>query len=293
MTLGLRGEGWTDGTLSWGPRARTSLRVSRSAEVFATTGVYHQHVATGVEGTEDTVGEPLFLLSKPASAWTTTLGGQMDVSATYQLWVEAYYRRLSDVARIRTDLPSSETGVAFRNESGRAVGVDVRVEKSRGWLTGQVAYSYLRTHVKTARATTPADWSVPHSLQALAGVRIGPHWQLGLAGSVRSGVPYTPVVGRYVRLSPDLATYEPAFIDGEPNSQRLPPYRRVDVSLRRQYLTSWGTWTLYVQAVNIFNTKNSLRVDWNDYYRFGTTNEARGVQGSLPTIPTVGVEFTF
>ena len=298
VDAGLRTTRWI-GTGGWhvAPRVCLSTQLTASVEVFASTGRYLQFVATGTEGEEDSAGAPLFLLDAPMTAWTTTVGTSVQLGSAYRLWAEGYGRTFSDLARIEDRTGGAASGpqrsIPLVEKSGRSAGIDLRIEKTEGWLTGQLSYSFLWSRIDENGEDLPSDWSTPHTVQGMLGFHLGQAWLVTVAGTVRSGLPYTPVRGRYYAVdAQNLRQYETTFIDGPANSARFPAYRRFDVSVRRMYRTDWGAWTLYVQALNVFNTRNSLRVDWRQYYRFGYA-DSKEVTSSLPVVPSVGVELQF
>lgn len=279
-----------DGALS--PRLGLSYRLNEAVHLTAGAGRYLQHVAEGREGVEFTISEPIFLLERPQQAWTYTLGAEVSFGPAYRLTAEAYYRDFDRVARLQ------EGGLSFPDfgrGTGAAYGLDLFLKKSRGWLTYQLGYSFLRTRVEYGGEHYPPAWSLPHTLQGLLGARLGP-WRIGLAGTFRSGLPYTPVLGQFVGVQRNdrggrHRRLDILYIPGPRNSERLPVYTRVDLSLRRTYQNQWFTWDLYVQAINLFNSTNALRVDLPRYYSYGRGGQA--VARSLPVIPSVGVELIF
>ena len=289
------------------PRMDASYRVGEDVRLTASAGRYAQFVAEGTEGVALTVGEPLFLLRRPQRAWTYafgvtgTLGG-----GTYRLSAEAYYRSFREIARLEEDIEVSFP--RFDLGTGRAFGLDVFLRKQHGWLTYQLGYSFLRArtdpgedgsgvgNVFPSGESYPPSWSAPHTLQGLLGVKVGRYWKFSLAGTFRSGLPYTPVVGRFRGLGEDPGDLGTRFIPGERNSARLNPYTRVDVSARRTYQSKWFDWTLYVQVMNLFSAANELRRDSGQQYYGDTRMESVGARfpvSSLPIIPSVGAELTF
>ena len=289
------------------PRLDASYRVGGGdVRLTASAGRYAQFVAEGTEGVALTVGEPLFLLRRPQRAWTYafgvtgTLGG-----GTYHLSAEAYYRSFREIARLEEDIEASFPRFALG--TGRAFGLDIFLRKRRGWLTYQLGYSFLRARtdpgenasgegVFPSEENYPPSWSTPHTVQGLLGVKVGQYWKFSIAGTFRSGLPYTPVVGRFRGLGEDPGDLGTRFIPGRRNSARLNPYTRLDVSARRTYQNEWFDWTLYVQVMNVFSAANELRRDADQQYygdtRMGSVG-ARFPVSSLPIIPSVGAELTF
>jgi hypothetical protein len=293
---GLRIDGvWQDEAV-FQPRVRATVQATSALRIHASTGRYAQFAATGYEGQEFNVAEPLLPLDRPTTAWTTTAGVSADLGPRYQVRATTYARTMDRFPRLREATPSASEGLPFRYGTATAYGLDLMAEKSRGWITGQLSYSfgYVRTELSDERF--PPSWSLPHSLRAMLGLQLG-QWTLHTSGLVRSGLPYTPSRGRIRDLDPRGNDIQgDRHLLGARNSERVPPYARVDLALRRTYQAQWFDWTLYVQALNLLNRRNILRINPRELYAHGlqnTSGQQQGAQRSLPIIPTVGVEFSF
>ncbi len=276
------------------PRLDASYRVSEAVTLTAGAGRYAQFMAEGAEGIEFTVGEPLFLLRRPQHAWTYALGTITTFDGgAYRLSTETYYRSFSEIARLKGELGTPFPTFTFGE--GTAFGLDVFLQKQRGWLTYQLSYSFLHARMDLGEGAYSPGWGVPHTVQGLLGLKLGHYWKFTLAGTFRSGLPYTPVVGKFIGPGTENANeFDLHYIPGERNSVRFPPYTRLDVALRRTYRSRWFTWTLSVQIMNLLNQGNELRLDPQRYYRYLPAGaERHGLATSLPIIPSVGVELTF
>lgn len=292
------------------PRGNVAWKVSDRWTLTASAGRYAQYVAEGAEGRELSVQQPTFLLDQPQTAWSVGTGAVWSPSPQYRLEVEVYGRHFERFSRLGTDVAAREKdtftpGVArsvgnfpaFTPGTGRAFGVDLFLQKMRGWITGQLAYSFTQARVDFGSGPYPPDWSIPHSLNGLLGVGVGP-WRVGVAGTLRSGAPYTPIRARFYGPTADARTdLDEQFLLGDANSERFPFYGRVDLSLRRTYTAKHFDWTLYLQVLNLFNSSNPQRLDLPRYYTVGIEQPGRdnpsGVTLSLPTVPSAGIEFTF
>lgn len=274
------------------PRLQLSFQATEDLTWTATAGVYTQHVAVGEEGRERTVDEPTFLLRTPQVARTSTLGAVWDGMSGVRLGFTGYLRGYEDVARLVDG--RNATYPQFQRRAGRTWGIDVFARKSTGWLTGQLSYSYTNTRLKADASAFSPDWSVPHTVQGLVGVQLGNHWKLQVAGTWRSGLPFTPLKGSFRAPVFDASQLDERFVEAARNSARLPAYARTDVSLRRTYQADAFDWTLYVQVLNVFNRTNPQRVDDPRLlYRSERPGLPSGVAGSLPIVPSLGVEFQF
>ncbi|MFB6271778.1 MAG: carboxypeptidase-like regulatory domain-containing protein [Salinibacter sp.] len=292
---GLRVDGLYGGAAVWQPRLRATMEVSSGLRLHASAGRYAQFVATGYEGQEFNVTEPLLPLDRPTTAWTYTTGVTADLGETYRVRATAYARTMDHFPRLRKGVSPNAAGLPFRYGTLRAYGLDLLFEKSQGWITGQLAYSFGHVRTEFGGKRVPPSWSLPHTLEATFGLRMG-QWRVQASGTLHSGLPYTPAVGRISGTDQVTGGLTDRYLRGARNSERLPLYARMDLALRRTYHAEWFDWTLYVQALNVLNRRNVLRITPSELYTAGlgqTRGEQAGVQRSLPIVPTVGVEFNF
>jgi hypothetical protein len=96
----------------------------------------------------------------------------------------------------------------------------------------------------------PAPWAVPHSVSLIVDRACG-NWKVSLAGRWAMGRAFTPIIGCTRGASGENPVY------GEPNSERLPSFRRVDCTLTRMWEIS-ERWTAvsYLAGFNLFGWKN-------------------------------------
>ena len=280
----------------WQPRLRATIEATSALRLHASAGRYGQYMATGYEGKEFNVAEPLLPLDRPTTAWTYTAGLTADLGDTYRVRAVGYARTMDRFPRLRREPAAAEGALPFRYGTARAYGIDLLAEKSRGWITGQLAYSFGHVRTEFDGDRFPPSWSIPHSLRATLGLRIG-KWTIQSTGNVHSGLPFTPAIARISGIEQPTGGLRDRYLFGEKNSERLSPYARLDLALRRTYTAEWFNWTLYVQALNVLNRRNVLRLNPGEFYDYGIDatdgGEQQGTQRSLPIVPTVGVEFRF
>jgi len=297
LRSGLRVDALGTEVVVWQPRLRATVEATSALRLHAGAGRYAQLVATGYEGQEFNVAEPLLPLDRPTTAWTYTAGLTADLGEAYRMRAVAYARTMDRFPRLREQAPAATGGLPFRYGTATAYGLDLLVEKSRGWVTGQLAYSFGRVRTEFGGNRFPPSWSIPHSLRATLGLQLG-KWRIQTSTNVHSGLPYTPARGRIQGIDQVTGGFRDRYLFGDKHSERLPLYARVDLALRRTYRAEWFDWTLYVQALNVLNRRNILRLDAGEFYTaYGVVGssggEQQGAQRSLPIVPTVGVEFTF
>jgi hypothetical protein len=126
------------------------------------------------------------------------------------------------------------------------------------------------------------------------------HWNFG------SGLPFTRPVAQHFswRHHPIFGGAEPfrfgfgdgedadipvAIVLGQRNSERYPSYHRLDLTLRKVFTRSWGTYVPYLQILNLYNRKNVLFY----FYNYDQAPPVRSGFSMFPFLPALGIEVTF
>ena len=176
--------------------------------------------------------------------------------------VEAYDKHYDDLAQRTRDYDIVGDGI------GRARGVDVFLKGRLALgITGRVSYGYVssrRTDPDT-RVVTRAPFDVTHTMTTVAERTIVGGLRASMAYRYATGRPFTPVTG---------STYDGAqrvFVPeyGSPMSERLPAFRRLDLSA--SYFRPIGS-TLqtvaFVSVMNILDRENAQSFRYSpDYSR--------------------------
>src|SRR5690606_15481041 len=132
---------------------------------------------------------------------------------------------------------------------------------------------------------------------AESGLEIGGRWNFG------SGLPYTRPLAQYLswrhhplegRAGPYGIGSEagglPLFLFlGNRNAERYPAYHRLDVTVRRPFQRSWGSYVPYLQVLNVYNRRNVLFY----FYDYNRSPPVRSGFSMFPILPAIGVEVTF
>lgn len=280
----------------WSPRMALFYRFHNGIQIHMSVGRYYQFVGEGKEALEGSIASPLFFLPLEQRATTYSTGFLYDKDSDFQIKGEVYIRDFDRIATLNT---SVRPYPVFEYSTGKGFGLELWLEKTDGWWTGQLAYTYQRVFVKTAGSDVPADWDAPHSLKGMTGFRLGKHWIFNVAGTYRSGTPYTPVLGTFFGSSvgenqPGYSLIGQRFVYGRPNSDRLPYYFRVDISFRRSFEYTKARMTLYLQVLNVLFRQHPLRYDWDQQYMYGSRTfggpNTDGLEAGLPIIPSLGIE---
>lgn len=227
--------------------------------------------------------------------------------------LEAYYRRFDGVTEFNlADDPNDPDDDVLAGH-GRSAGVDLLVRRNSGAITGWTTISLLRAERTLPNPfaegweDVPPDVTFPPvydrrvdidlvlQYDAPRGVQLGARWNFG------SPLPYTRPVAQHFawRYSPLRRVYEPLDQpgDGPPvyirlgdrNAERYPAYHRLDVTVRKEFLRSWGSWSPYLQVLNAYNRKNVL---WY-FFNYDRTPPTQSGLSMFPVLPAVGVEVAF
>lgn len=118
----------------------------------------------------------------------------------------------------------------------------------------------------------------PVVLNALATRQLPKNWRLGARYRYGSGNPYTPVVNRIYDLS--SRSFLPVY--GERDSERLPPFKSLDIRIDKDYVYDKWTLTAYLDIQNATYSRNVEVQAWS--YDYG---QAEPIE-SNPPLPAFG-----
>lgn len=229
--------------------------------------------------------------------------------------IEAYLRRFDGVTEFNLADDPNDPADDLLAGDGRSRGLDLLLRQSSGKLTGWATLSLLRATRSFPNAQAAGWDDVPQEITyppifdrrikvdivaqyvAESGLEIGGRWNYG------SGIPYTRPIGQYLswRHHPLEGQAEPyGFESGEDglplfvllgkrNAERYPAYHRLDVTVRRPFERSWGTYVPYLQVLNVYNRRNVLFY----FYDYNKAPPVRSGFSMFPILPAIGVEVTF
>ena len=238
-------------------------------------------------------------------AWHAIAGVEYDLGKYASLNVEGYYKYFTQLSNINQnklyeDISQFEQiddiyKKDFILESGRSLGVDVllKYNKDRLFLWGVYSYGYSTRW--DGFVTYFPVFDRRHNLNLVGSYLFGKkkdiemnvRWNLG------SGLPFTPTAGYYQAenfnggVTTNYVTNNPSTITtilGNFNSQRLPYYHRLDVTVKKHFTFKNKTVLELVGSItNVYNRKNIFyvnRVTSKQIYQF-------------PILPSMGLSFKF
>jgi hypothetical protein len=207
---------------------------------------------------------------RPQVGDQVALGGYGGLGRGYRLSVETYYRWIHDIVTYRPGaslLLNPFIAADLVDAEGRAYGTEFQLEKTRGRVTGQLAYTLSRAE-RRAFATQqqdqvnfgqwyPSDFDRPQDLALTLAFRESPVVTWGINFVYSSGRPITSPTGVYDLGDLVVPSYTLR------NQARLPDYHRLDFSMtiepRREAFSRFrDRWTFAVY--NAYMRRNAYSV---------------------------------
>jgi hypothetical protein len=234
---------------------------------------------------------------------------------TWYASAEAYYRNYRGVTDFNAaDNPNDPNDDLLVGE-GDSYGLDLLVRRSTGRLTGWTTISLLRAERTFPDPLAAGIEGVPQTVtfspifdrrvdvDVVLQYRLPRALEAGARWNYGSGTPFTRPVAQVVGFETDIANQGyriprpfgddpdvPLYVVlGDRNRERYPAYHRLDVTLRRPYVRRWGTFTPYLQVLNVYNKKNVLFY----FYNYDNTPPTRSGITMFPLLPSIGIEASF
>lgn len=232
-------------------------------------------------------------------------GFEYDLTNRINLNVEGYYKRFTQLSNInRNKIFEDNADNEFRPdifkkdfiiETGDAYGVDFvfKYDYKRIYLWAVYSHAYV-TRWDGIRTYAPV-FDRRHNINLLGTYTFGKdlNWEFNARWNLGSGFPLTPTQGFYQKFTFNdgiYTDYTTANSDqlgvfyGDLNSQRLPYYHRMDVSLKRKfYIGENSELDLNLGVTNFYNREN---IFYFDRVSFERVNQ-------LPFLPNFGLNLSF
>jgi hypothetical protein len=284
------------------PRLSVKYFVNRDLAITAAAGSYRQWIHS--LGREEEPIEPLqFWIASDSSAPVSRardaiLGVERWMTPSRLLHVEGFYKRYDDLLIPNSISDPRVHGDEFAVIGGTSYGADLLLRQLDGGpFSGWLSYSY----ALSSRVTADGHHYFPtqdrrHNLNMVGSWHTG-RYTLGARLNAASGLPYTPVLGSFLRSRydpvtrrwvPDNGVTTDQAISAEFNSARLPWYERLDVSVSRTTHMFGTAFSPYLSIVNVFNAHNPAAY----LYSFSGRPD-RGSFPNLPFAPTFGFSFVY
>lgn len=323
LELGARIDGWMpepgDPVVELAPRlAVKRFLFDGDVAVKGAVGRYSQFVHS-IRDEELPIGLDVWVLSgarAPRVVSDQVQAGVETFLGDWQLAAEAYHRRFDGVLTINSAEDPNQDDDDLLRGRGTSWGWDVLARKDGDGVSGWVALSWLRARRTFPDVLSPAEprpevtyapvFDRRVDLDLVLRFPVGGGWLGGLRWNFGSGRPYTRALGSYAYYAPRLVGENGrlywqgasdnsdtfggyAVLLGERNGARYPSYHRLDASVRKDFVKSWGRFTPYLDVLNLYNRKNVLFY----FYEYEQNPPTRSGISMFPLLPTIGLEVGF
>ncbi len=153
----------------------------------------------------------------------------------------------------------------FRKGKGSSFGSSISYQHHFKDFTTLFGYSFGFSKILLPKVEVWADWDLRHSFSFLLNFNLGKNWNFSVNQTLNTGLPYTPIIGYYENehLFPKdelekRMGYTPIY--GLENSERLPFYTRLDLTIRKKISKNFS---LELQFWNLYNSKNIMMYDYD------------------------------
>lgn len=245
---------------------------------------------------------------QPQKADQVALGFSKNiVRSFFRVSGSLYYRHLTgqiDYTDNANLLYNEHLEAELRYSTGRAYGLELIAQKTRGQLTGWVSYSWSRSLRTTPEVNSgkeyPAFYDRPHNFTLCLSYSLSKRISVSGAWYYMTGGTYTSPVGFMSYNGYTVPLY------GDKNNSRLPDYHRLDISAtlklnrseaRFQHSLMLSVYNAYARS-NPFSINNNKIV--NDNGDFVVPADLSGKTEIIPTslsaagiIPSINYQFRF
>ena len=217
--------------------------------------------------------------------------------------VEGFYNNLYDMVQSTSSADQAQ-GILYANTGGvltRGVEVSYRksLQENEDGYFGWVSYTYTRADVSGISGSFPFRYEQRHVVKMIGVARWGA-WELGARFELFTGFPYTPIVGSSCTSgytcdgNASTTQYTPTY-STDVNSARYPLFHRLDIRITRKSTYTWGTFSWFVEFINIYNNEPLLRQTFRNTepYDAGRNPRILGPSTPLNLIPNFGLEWKF
>ncbi|MFC2075985.1 carboxypeptidase-like regulatory domain-containing protein [candidate division KSB1 bacterium] len=284
------------------PRFGIKYRLSENTHLKFSSGLYHQYLTTIPIRDEALslvdIWFPIDGKYEPLRAEHYIIGIEQWLPLSSNLVLELYQKRISGLLERDRIFDPEDPASYFMAGEGDVRGVELLFRKSGRYFYGWLAYSYSRAAGRFNGEEFTLRYDRRHTFNfALYFNSWDRRWDALVNWTVSSGLPYTPVLGKYRtpnygglngKRDLDSANYTWKTYTGPINSVRYPAYHRMDISVSRRYfLGDRIEVNPFFQAINVYGQDNIL------VYRRTASLRQRSGETMLPFTPTVGLRIVF
>ena len=180
-------------------------------------------------------------------------------------------------------------------ENGECKGFEIYMKKDEGEkFSWWASYSYAIAEEVIGGKTIPRDFDQRHTVYLDLNYQPNKKWRMNVSWQYHSGWPFTESRVNVIKQWPD-GSYDIEWIPGPLNAGRLPAYHRMDIRVNRDFQTSHGRISAFIELRNIYNQDNFREYKYEFVtYPDGSYEVIRtGHERLLPLVPSFGIIWDF
>lgn len=270
IDLGIRlnGTGLTSkGGLYLEPRASLTYRLFSFLSLKSAVGQYQQEVATIADETQIiSLFEPWTIIPdylEPSRAVHYSAGFDLYLSEYLTVSYEGYYKDIKNLTAINEN-KSFDYEPDLVNGNGEAYGSELSVKYITPTINANIAYSLSWAYKEVDGWLYHPKYDSKHWLSVGLEYNLGNGWSVNTVWTFRSGLPYTPLTGAYDKLypgnffevDPGNYNYQPYTVLGDKNTERLPVYHRLDITLSKKFEFGFISGEINGSIINVYDRAN-------------------------------------
>ena len=279
------------------PRLSVLWEIDRRTKLRASWGLFHQ--AQHINELQVSDGVTSFYPAQQGEH--RLLGFDHALARDIDLRVELYQKLFTDpmprwenLLNPIEILPELEADrVLVDPDRARAVGVEIALRRDGGnrWAWW-ASYAWARAEDDIDGEWVARSWDQRHTVSFDVNFRPSAKWNFNLGGVYHSGWPTTAVLAEWV-TGPD-GTPAVGVYPGPRNGERLPYYLRIDARASRDFRLRKGSFSLYLEIMNLLNRENLSRPEsfWISANPDGSLTVGHDSEAFVSLIPSLGLRWT-
>jgi hypothetical protein len=220
-------------------------------------------------------------------AWQGAAGVKAETPQHFELGITGFYQRYLNVNDVVLDFgplvctsppPESLSGLpalVTRQVDGQSYGMELLVRRTKGVVTGWVAYTLSRSERSYSCGLRPADFDQSHLLNVVVQARLP--WKLLL------GVRFYLATGRPVTLVGDLQS-----LSTTRNNVRLPDFVQLDIRLDREWIFKKWALSVFLEVLNLTYSQSNFGLTYPEIDRVRRYDMPQ-LNGFRWILPSIGV----
>ena len=303
------------------PRFLTTFLIGENTLLKASYSQMNQyiHLLTGSgPNMQNDIWVPVTDVIKPSLSKQFAFGLERTFSnGEYEVSLEGYHKTMNDLITYKDGVATLSSVSDWQtqvetNGKGKSYGLELLLQKTKGSITGWIAYTYSKTtrqfENKNNGKPYPFKYDRTHDISIVYLHKIKSNIQLSATWVYGTGNPFTLAAGKY-KMMPEVideifnesnySKYGQTYNDL--NSYRMRAYHKLDVGINFKKTVKRGERTWNISIYNLYNRQNpyyyfletTVQYDQNGLEIPGSAKTVLKQQSYFPIIPSFSYSLKF